>query len=142
MKPKSLSYSLLSIQIKLTFQHATLGGLKQPIPELSGMTATRRVRTVLNASSFWTSRLFPMKIGSATNHIRNNTEMMRERAFSGDAVSHNMEESQNSVGNELNRQCCKDDTEQAGQYCSARFTKKSVDRMGKKHETVTDNDRN
>ena len=54
--------------------------------------------------------------------MRNNPEMMREKAFGGDAVSNNMEESQNSVGNELNRQCRKDDTEEAGQYCSARFT--------------------
>ena len=54
--------------------------------------------------------------------MRNNPEMMREKAFGGDAVSHNMEESQNPVGDELHGKSCKDDTEEAGEYCSARFT--------------------
>lgn len=55
-----------------------------------------------------------MKIGAATSHMRNNPEMMREKAFGGDAVSHNMEESQNPVGDELHGKSCKDDTEEAG----------------------------
>ena len=73
-------------------------------------------------SSFWASPAAFMKIKAATNYMRNNPEMMREKAIGGDAVSRNMEESQNPVGNELHGKSCKDDTEEAGQYCSTRFT--------------------